>query len=126
MQRTDMNAMITADGQAALHHAAQADAQRIVSGKGPGRAAQVVRPVAGGLFIHLMDVPLGTLVKLQGRELDDAVFLGAVGNMYALVNRKPRDLSKVVVTVRTNRADAVGTEGDRLRLPKIDLLKLLQ
>ena len=114
----------TADRKTAFDHAADAEGQRMLFLKRPRRAAQIVRPVVL-LARDGCDMPLRALFKLQGRQLHDAVFLAAIGKMNTLVDCKAGDLAEIVIRMRADRADPVGTEAQSLGIPVIQFKKAL-
>ena len=61
-------------------------------------------------------MPLGALVKLQRAKLNYAILLGMIGDMDALINGKAGDLAVLVVAVRAERTNTVGTKGHALRV----------
>ena len=87
--------------------------------QGPGSAPQIIRPVPHRPFFHLPDVPLRPLGKLKRRKLHHTVFLWPIGNGNPLINGKPRDLPKLMITVRPHRTHPVGAEGHSHGVPTI-------
>ena len=90
-----------------------------------GGAAQVVGPVVLTHLGHAVDVPLGTLVKLERAELDDAVVLGLVGEMDAAVDGQAGYLAQLVVAVGADGAYAVRTEGHAFGILMVEFKELL-
>ena len=115
----------SADGQRALDDATQAARQRIATTQLERGTTQIVRPVALTPFGDLRHMPLCTLVKLQRAELDNAVLLGAVGDVDALVDSQTRYLTQIVVRVRPDRADTIRTERQSRGILVVYLMKSL-
>ena len=66
-------------------------------------------------------MPLCAFVKLQRRKLDNTILLRGIGDVDSLVDRKTRDLSKLMVDMGSNGTDTVRTEGEPLGLPPVSL-----
>lgn len=90
-----------------------------------GGAAQVVGPVVLAHLGHAVNVPLGTLVKLERAELDDAVVLGLVGEMDAAVDGQAGYLAELVVAVGSYGAHAVRAEGHVFGVFPVEFKELL-
>ena len=100
----------SAYGQRALDDATQTARQRIAASQFQRSSTQIVSPIALPALGHLRHVPLRTLVELQRAELNDAVLLRTIGHVDTLVDSLSRNLAHIMIGVRPDGANAVGTE----------------
>ena len=112
-----------ADWQGAVDDAADAHLQAEFLLQRPGRPAQVIRPVARLGGRNGSDMPLRPLRELHGGHLHDAVQLRSIGDVDALVDGQPGDFAQVMVGMRPDGANPVGTEGNPFRVPSVYLVK---
>ena len=88
-----------------------------------GGAAQVIGPIPHFPGRDALDMPLRALRELQGGYLYHAVLLGGIGEMDALIDGEAGDLAEVMVGMRPDGADPVGTESQAVVIPAVGLVK---
>ena len=83
----------SSDRKRSLDHSAETNPERIGLIELFGGPAEIISPVSLLLFRDSPDMPLGSLFKLQGRELNDTVLLWRICDIDSFVDGKSGDLS---------------------------------